>query len=343
MKTKVCCTFVLLACVINVAIIAEAEEFERLPAKFYFPQYVPPSELVLDIQAAKVNGKLPEKWQGKLQIDGVATEIIWPGHIPATYQINARFYLIFEGHNSGKSFVWDVIEKKTSLLGPITIGPNTKFGHIITRYDRNEKNPTTHELLHFDPKTGELRPLYRHKPLGSLIGLYHGGLAFSLGHKQLVVLKPGEVPQKLAVDYKGYTFAQNHDAIRGDKMLLMEVHSSTRFLTRSSELFEYDIKAAILDLKTGEVKNIGVFAGGWSNHTALPRPAYGISWVTKDESKKLHDLGIFKLHRAFGGGWAYVAEGTEKLIQPQGEEIKQCSPHKPNASWTAPAFGIQDV
>lgn len=286
---------------------------ERLPEVFHFPRHV--TSETLDMSVALEDGKRPERYQGKLQIDGVKTEIMWPEYPPAAYKLNDRFYLIYDGYDTSRGFMWNAAERTIAPLGQITIGADSKFGQLIWRYDRSKD--LDRELLHFDPKTGEPMVLYRDQPLGSKIGEYEGGIVLANGAGKLVVLKPGQPASKLKIDTRGRVYGGGHDAIRGNKLLLMEGYSGKRFLVGSfsGNLFGYDVAAAILDLKTGEIKDLGSFAGGWTTHTAVPHASYGVSWVTKEQARDLSKLRIAILQKTFGGGWGYVVEETETLME----------------------------
>jgi hypothetical protein len=285
---------------------------DRLPERFNFVAAT--RDTSIKLEAAAVDGKRPPQWQAKLQVDGIATDAVWPEHPPTAYKISERFVVLDDTYSGGTDYVWDRREHELTAIGRCTFSPPTDIGRICFRLEYDDKSSKS-EVLDFDPDTGKPRVLLSRSPAqGRLIGLWNESPVLAMLDEKVAVLIPGRMVQEMQFELQGYDWPQSGAAIRDNKALMMKPDALT--LADITKHRTYNVQAAILNLDSGEMKQIGQFAGGWTIDTAVPRPAYSLVWTTEEESKNRADERVRKFNPFLGGaGIGFVMVDKEELFK----------------------------
>ena len=97
-------------------------------------------------------------------------------------------------------------------------------------------------------------------------------------------------------------------------MLLVLVNG--RGLASGHKPIPYRAKAATLNLKTGDFKEIGDFEGGFTFATAVPHASSDVKWISREDAEKGADSesSIVSVTMLFGGNVGLVDEESHELL-----------------------------
>jgi len=250
----------------------------------------------------------PERWKARMIVNGFLTDARWPEQSPTVYPIGKKLFLLHDGYAELGDYVWNQAKKKLMPVGRCYVFPAGGFGLMVVRYP--EKDVV--EIVDFPDETGRPRVLWRKRrdsPHLPPLGTWDGALVCILGDKSLLVLEPGQEAREIEVNLGDFRWQGTAgDEIRGGKVLVLG-----RFPPPGGFGSKFKVSVGVLSLKTKEVKGLGQINGGWTTTTAIPHPTATAHWITQSEVKKRTD---FKMPAFLDGGWSWVIEETEEVVQP---------------------------
>jgi hypothetical protein len=300
---------IVLSCFLSLVAVKLATASEPLPERFHFPSAN--TDKTVTTRAEGTDTDRPERWKARMVVDGVQTDARWPEQSPTVYPIGKNLFLLHDGYAELGDYVWNRATKKLTPLGRCYLFNAPGFGLMVERFSEKGKEV---EIIDFPDETGRPRVLW-HKQHGSShlppLGTWDGALVCTLGEKRLLVLEPGREAREIELDLGDFRWqATAGDEIRRGKVLVLG-----RIPAKKGFGSEFKVAVGVLNLQTKEVKQLGKIKGGWTTTTAIPHATASARWITQAEAKKLSDV---KMPAFLGtdGGWAWVIEETEQILQP---------------------------
>ena len=316
------CTLLLLWAVPS----AEPVPGQALPVSFHFAEEERADD-VLAITAEEARGFVPQEWQPRMVIDGKLTDVPWPGRPPTAWRITESLYLLHDANATGHIYVWNATTKKLTDHGrgqPQTIsGVGTLMLRKTPEVLSAGNASRTWEMVDFNPMTGQPRVAWQQvadkDSWMAFVGQRDGApvLRYDDG---FITFRAGQAPIVKQVDL-GHWRPVTSDAVRGSKLLLLGSNQPEVFgYAHNGKLPKFTTEVGPLDLDDGTIRKIGVVAGSWTGHTAVPHPYTNVAWISGEEADRLADVdGGFRgplLTLGFGPT-GYVHENTLRLWPPK--------------------------
>lgn len=270
----------------------------RTPA---VPLSLPALEATNEIAVAvdMPDGVAPERWQGKMVVDGVVTEAMWPEQAPAVYRLGDGRFVLYDGYNENRVWIWEPGERRLTDLGRLGMVAVPRRGWLFVRGD-DDGSVTYFDV---DPARPGLREVWRDdgdgQRLTQLVGerdgapvllrrsysyAAGGGAAVFASRATLVIIRGvGEVDEQV-VELPAGLAPANGDAVRGDRLLLTGARIDVLPAAANGNaagldwMRPFEVEVRVLDLATGELRDLGTAPGAWTQWTAIPHPYIGLVW-----------------------------------------------------------------
>jgi hypothetical protein len=263
------------------------------------------------------DGKPPERWKGRMDVDGHATEAPWPELSPQVFRLAIGRYVLHDRHSGNHClYLWDAVGRKLSSLGAAFLTAVAGLGQVPVVYDAKAK---TVRICDFDPKLPVLRTIWSApSSIVTIVG-HSGGSIVALVQSErtedrILILAFGQKPVEKSFAWHGYRPAGS-DSVRGQRMLVV---SGQEARPEREVPFDFTVDVAILNLKSGDLTVLGKAKGGWDMQRNLPSPIVSVRWI-RERPEPMMNLGDPPLWersdaQAYGGAGACVVEGTNEFV-----------------------------
>jgi hypothetical protein len=251
-------------------------------APVFLPAFAASHDLTLDVDRPK--GVDPADWEGKMRVDGVLTDAMWPRYAPQVYRLPDGRSVLDDQYAEGLISVWDPARRKLTELANGTLAPISGRGRLIVVPDIDV--PVYADI---DPAGPRLRELWRANDrihtmvVGAVDGLpavltIPRDQEFRGARGEIVCLSTAGVAARVPITVPAGYMPQTVDPIDGHRMLLIGpyVGIGPDDYGRADKPFHADI--AILDLHTGAHRTVGTVDGAYTIATAIPHPYINVEW-----------------------------------------------------------------
>ena len=269
--------------------------------------------------------KLEHQQRPHMVVDGHATDALWMGRRPACWRMAPNSYLLHADHGT---WVWNATTRELTALGSSCyVGSIEGLGAFVVRPQwNNVHESSTWQLLDFNPMTGKPRVVWQvsdktHMPI--VIGQRDGNPVVKLRNKiiTLVARDAPAVTEFPSEDWNVVIRGLSGDAVRGQYVLLYRFDDARlpkeEQLKRWFEQREFNVELAVLHLKEGTIRKIGVTPGQWirtPGDGGMASRYFHAEWISAGENASRVKDASKRLPLHLMGTTTYVSEQKLKLL-----------------------------
>jgi len=256
-------------------------------APLVLPALAADRKLRLEVDAP--NGVKPERWKGKMIVDGTPTSAQWPELAPAAYPLPDGRSVLYDSYNANVGYLWDPTTRKLTELGKVGLVSVAGRGWLIATYDGSGTR-TLHDIDPDRKRPGLRRVWQANGTLAdSQVAGVVDGVVVAIA-RDYPSSKPA--PEITLVCLQGPNAVTMHrialasnlaiasdDAFRDHRLLLRGLAAPQRFTSLPQDSNKsFMVGVSILDLDTKRVRSIGTATGGWTRDTNVPHPYLAVRW-----------------------------------------------------------------
>lgn len=302
---------------------AQPQNRGTAPARAICPQEVSSLNLLLPTLATDMTlevdapgGVTPDRWKGRMVVDGTVTDAPWPEHPPEVYVLADGRRLLYDRYNENISYLWEPSTKMLTPLGkvqPVAVG---RKGFLLAEY-----NEDAYVYSDIDPRHPARREVWRASPSkhvemlgeldGAVVALELDDSAYQSSSRKkrraanlVCMLGPDRITKR-GLSLPAGLYPVGSDALREHRLLLLGAYEHAN-APRGVWMSPFTAGVYILDLdRRGQSRRIATVPGSYTHHTAVPHPYVNVEWGPPPSKKKdqFSDRGVTY----------YVDPATERL------------------------------